>query len=49
MLLEIKGWKLSSLGYISIGDIVPDVRITDLYPLNTFSIAKEDSKQASVN
>jgi|LakMenEpi03Aug12_release.lakeMendotaPanAssembly.Ray.scaffolds.fasta_scaffold4525807_1 hypothetical protein len=44
-----KGLKSRSLGYISIGDMVPEVRITDLNSLNIFSIAKLESKQAKFN
>lgn len=42
------GLKFRILGYISRGDIVPDVRITDLNSANTCIMANEQSRQANV-
>jgi hypothetical protein len=39
------GLKLSILGYISIGDIVPDVNITFLYFSNNGLVAIDASRQ----
>ena len=49
MVLLIKGTKSSIFGYISRGDIVPDVNITELYDVNTGFIAILLSKQENVN
>jgi hypothetical protein len=39
------GWKSKILGYISIGEIVPDVKITFLYLPKRGFVAREASRQ----
>jgi hypothetical protein len=41
----ILGWKSSIFGYISIGEIVPEVNITFLYFEKRGLVAKEASRQ----
>ena len=49
ILLLTSGLKFNILGYISRGDIVPEVRMTALNLSNTGFIARDESRQANVS